>query len=827
MRSGGSDPWDLAVSLLLLGVAGVATSLASVGQGWFGRSESVVLWAALLFPAYIALQLVPLPIDLVGLLNPTRASVATTLSFVGGTSSVAQMTIAADKTWMHMSRVIGYVLIFVVVRHTTRFFSRRPWALAIPLAVLGALEAGIGFSQAAAGKAVLGTYLNENHFAGLLEMILPFPLLLAVSAVTVRERGGSWFTGLAMFVMATGAALAMLAALSLSLSRAGFLSMLGSFAVMALAAFLPHASGWRRVGMVAAMPVVAVVALVVFPTDRLIANLGQLAGGDGRWPVFLDSLRMFVDFPLFGIGLGTYYPGFLAYQTTALHTSWITTHNDYLQFLNELGLLGVILPAAVVALVLRGTLQTAIQERHSTRGYAALACVGGLSAMLFHSVADFNMYIPANAMVFMYIAGIASSLAPLPAVTVAPQSRRASLALRGMTFALSGWLIFNSVAWLAFLQRYEAAPEIETAFCRVGVCNAYVAMASTKARYGGVAASVPPQELIALLERDPAGGYNWLDLGESFEAHQQLDLARVSFLRGVELGPHIPFFLMRAANFHFRQSEYREGLALMVKSVRGNPDYQESAFSSYTQYAIPQVDVFELGLGSQATAQAYLRSLVRAGNIDSADTTWRWLSGKGWADDPLAAEYVQGLANAGEFASAVSAWAEYATGVERGFPKGDSVFNGGYEAPPSGSPFDWRLLGTRGVRVSFDDRVKAAGSRSVRLDFDGTENITAIGISQGVWLPPGRYRLRALVKTDRITTREGVALSVSGNGVEVITESRVGTSDWAAVEREFDVPPDAGLLQLKVVRPRSFRFDNQIAGTAWIDEVSITSVSAR
>jgi hypothetical protein len=154
------------------------------------------------------------------------------------------------------------------------------------------------------------------------------------------------------------------------------------------------------------------------------------------------------------------------------------------------------------------------------------------------------------------------------------------------------------------------------------------------------------------------------------------------------------------------------------------------------------------------------------------------------------------------------------------------LFNGTFDRSPTTSPFDWRISQQPGVRVSLDDGPGDGRGRVAKLSFDGTENVTVTGLSQRVWLPSGRYRLQAMIRTEGITTREGVAVEVRGDGVAATSKACVGTTDWTQVSREFDVPDDAGLLQVRVVRNKSFRFDNLIAGTAWLDDVEIVPVEA-
>jgi O-antigen ligase len=823
IQFGGGNPFDLHASLLLLGAGAIAVMLTWVPDHPVFH-ERVTVWVALLFPAYVALQLIPIPTPILGLLDPARAAIAGSLGLVGAAPSSASITIAADKTWMHLPRVVGYTLTFLMAWQAARRFQRWPWAVAVPLIALGAGEAFVGLAQAAAGAKVSGTYGNKNHFAGLLEMTLPLALMIVVSAWRRAWPPRHRALELITMIGAGVAAIAMFAAIPLSLSRAGFLSMLGSLAVMTGVGLLPRATRWQRAGMIAAAPALALLALATLPTDNFIDSLGSLKNGDGRWPVILDSLRMFSDFPLFGIGLGTYYPGFLPYQTTTLDATWTSAHNDYLQYLNELGLMGVVFPAVVVGMVLHRAYRTTQREPGADSGFVALGCLGGLSAMLFHSTADFNMYVPANAMVFMFIAGIAMGTggSAQPSGVEAVTGGR-GWALRATCAALCAWLVFNSLAWLAFLQRYEADPGVETAFCRIGVCNYYATLAAAKSRYDDIAARMPPEELIALLPRDPAGGYNWIDLGESLEAHGRLDVANASFARGIELGPNIPYFLMRAAGFQLRQGNFTAGLPLMARSFQGSKGYEEAAFTAYQQLSIPVEDVLNLGLGSKRAAHAYLKALLRDGNVPFAEQTWHWLGEREWADDALAVEYVDGLIRTGEFERAFAAWTAHFGGAD-----GDQerpVFNGGFERVTTDGPFDWRIQVQQGVKVSFDERVRSDGTRSVRVAFDGSTNVTSTGLSHAVFLPAGRFLLHAMIKTEAVTTREGVALSISGSGINVTTQARLGTSDWTPVDQEFDVPTGAGMLQISLIRNHSFRFDNQIAGTVWIDDVRITPVA--
>lgn len=834
VRSGGSDPFDLNVALLLLGLAGALYGVAERPAGAATRWDRLALAAVPLFPAYVALQLLPLPLPLVRFANPARAAVADSLGLVTTGPVAAPITILPAATWTHLSRVVGYALVFLLVRHAVRRSESRPWLVAAPLLLLGALEAAIGLGQHAAdARMVLGTYLNQNHFAGLLEMVLPLAVMFAAGAIWQgRLRGSMSAAQMVRAALGTVAAIALMAAITTSLSRAGFLSMLGSLLVMAVVGLGPLARGRSRGLLAAGLLLAGVSAVVLLPTPALISSFGEISADpneDGRWLITRDTLRMVGDYPLFGTGLGTYYPGLLPYQTASLNLTWMFAHNDYLQLLAELGVLGFLVPAALVLVSVGCAAKAALSGRDIEVRCLGLGCLGSLSAILFHSVADFNLYIPANAMAMAYVAGLAVGIHGCQAAreerTQTGRAQTATVAipraLRPAVVVSALWLCLYATGWVVLASAAEPSPGMRAALCRVGICNTFAAAADLKARHDGDAAAVPPEALIGTLAQDPAGAYHWLDVAESLASRGRVDEARSAVSRALELGPNIPFFQMRAAHFHFLHGDTRQGLELMARSIAGNPVFEAAAFDTYTNLEIGLDDILESGLASRDSARSYFRRLLAQNDLASAGTMWEWLVVKGWSDVAMASEYVNWLAGAQQYEEASHVWSRYRAVAWEDAPALEHVFNGDFEREPTGSVFDWRIRQRPGLTVSFDPGTAFSGRRAARLEFDGTENVHQIDLWQSVVLPAGRYRLDARVRTEGVTTREGVSLTISGAGVAASTEPVLGTTGWVEVGTEFEVPPGAELLRLGPSRTRSFRFDSHIRGTVWIDDVRI------
>jgi len=305
----------------------------------------------------------------------------------------------------------------------------RRWLAIAPIVVIGALEAGLGLWQCLGATGDLprwGTYVNHDHYAGFLEMALPFAVMYPVAVL--RRRGLRWRAPIASSLAACGVwALAgtIFAAIVFSLSRMGFASTLFSLLVIGIVALGIRQLNWmagsrRRKWCVAAIMATLVLAgFFLLPPDRLIQRFAQIASvegltAEGRISLWRETIPLIRAYPVFGCGLGGYEIAFLKFKVTAPLVTDDFAHNDYLQFLAELGLAGFMLAAALALSVVRAALRRAVISPDRETRYFAVACAGALAAILLHSLADFNLYIPANAMLLAWIAGMTMGISVPP-----------------------------------------------------------------------------------------------------------------------------------------------------------------------------------------------------------------------------------------------------------------------------------------------------------------------------------------------------------------------------------------------------------------------------
>jgi O-antigen ligase len=261
------------------------------------------------------------------------------------------------------------------------------------------------------GGALFGPYVNRDHFAGLMEMLLPVAVLyIAGRHERFSLEGSVW----RIFALALA-----LASLLLSGSRGGLLALSAEIAIAAVILRRAARSGQRRrLGAAATFALVAGVLLFAYVDPGWVARkLGSVAYVDKTWKEWAgerasmarDSLRMWRDHPLLGVGLGDFETAYPRYQSVSTDM-WIDhAHNDYVEAAAETGLVGALLVLAALALFIRLVFRDWKNPFRSQAGWIRLGAAIGCCGMLVHSLADFNLHIPANAAWFAVLAGIACS----------------------------------------------------------------------------------------------------------------------------------------------------------------------------------------------------------------------------------------------------------------------------------------------------------------------------------------------------------------------------------------------------------------------------------
>jgi O-antigen ligase len=130
--------------------------------------------------------------------------------------------------------------------------------------------------------------------------------------------------------------------------------------------------------------------------------------------IWRDDLRLIRQHPWLGTGLGTFPVAFTAVQTTFLGEFVNHAHNDYLELAGDLGVPAALALIAGIFFVFVRAVRTFLFGEGNFERIVALGCAGSITAMLLHAMADFNLYIPGNALVFSIILGLGISTPQVP-----------------------------------------------------------------------------------------------------------------------------------------------------------------------------------------------------------------------------------------------------------------------------------------------------------------------------------------------------------------------------------------------------------------------------
>jgi len=276
---------------------------------------------------------------------------------------------------------------------------------------------------------VTGTFVNRNHLAGYLEMIIPLALGLLIARIgffspaTRGARGdlGEIFSqfsrkSVALNIGLIAAAAVMAVAVVKSQSRAGVFLVIFTFLLLLemILFHLTYSGEGRRLArnlLTVSFLIVLLFSLAAGMSavmDRFYAD--DTVFKDGRTLFWENIFPMVGDYPVFGTGLGTFASAYPVYDRTGGEMRLTHAHNDYLELMSETGILGFLLLAGAVFWILVRSFRAWRARRNlEVKGLG----MGGLVScvvMLIHSFTDFNLHIPANALLFTAVLSLTAAV---------------------------------------------------------------------------------------------------------------------------------------------------------------------------------------------------------------------------------------------------------------------------------------------------------------------------------------------------------------------------------------------------------------------------------
>jgi O-antigen ligase len=430
----------LAIELAVLVMTAAYILMGEKPQNNELLSESLK-WPKYLFCGlfiFIFFQLIPFPSFLVKIFSPSIHSFRSLFSSGFSSPKFMSFSLIPSHTLREGLELLSYFLLgFLIVKTVTR--KQQIMRIFYVLVGMGIFEALYGmfelynrnpsilfYKKIYNLDSVTGTFVNRNHFSGYLEMIIPLAIgiitaridLFSLGRLKRREKVARLSERrLGVNVILFAGVIVMAVAIILSKSRAGVFLLVFIFILFFELQVLYSGRARDHQRLIRNFLKVSFLVIIVFSiyigvgTTIERFSLDKLKVDEGR-PVYWGKVTTIIgDYPLFGTGLGTFASVYPAYDEDLRDLRLSHAHNDYLEYLAELGIIGMILLFGGVAFVVVSSFLIWRVRRHpEVKGLAAGGIVA-IVAILTHSITDFNLHIPANMVLFSVVVSLTMATA--------------------------------------------------------------------------------------------------------------------------------------------------------------------------------------------------------------------------------------------------------------------------------------------------------------------------------------------------------------------------------------------------------------------------------
>jgi O-antigen ligase len=427
---GSNRTWAVGILLVWVTVllAGSAVAWRRHGHRALARLTEF-RWPLLLLAALVALawlQTLPLPPALLALLSPEAANVQRGLSPAHLSLDVYQSQRLAALAFVYLGAFVVAALAVRSAGRLERLARLLVWS-GLFQAVLGALLFSLTaqyrlFHVDLNHTRVIGSFVYHNNAAGYLVMCLSMGIGLMLS----RFGGGGHFDGwrsrlsaALAFMLSSKMRLRlmlviMVVALVLTRSRMGNASFfVALLAVGAVAIVLARRTAPATIVLIASLLVIDIAVIGGWVgLERVVqrlenTELTEAAGGreesvETRTEAGRLTLGIVEDFPWFGTGGGSFYSSFMRYRSS--RPGYLDhAHNDYAEIAADFGVVGLALMATLVGSSLWLAARVLARRRSSLPRGVAFGAAMSIVALAIHSLVDFNLQIPANALTMVII----------------------------------------------------------------------------------------------------------------------------------------------------------------------------------------------------------------------------------------------------------------------------------------------------------------------------------------------------------------------------------------------------------------------------------------
>ncbi|MEW6417110.1 MAG: O-antigen ligase family protein [Nitrospirota bacterium] len=366
------------------------------------KEEKYMLAILLGFLAYTFIQMLPHSPAILKYLSPESFKLYS--FYAVDKEPHMSVSLHPSKTHVEFLRMLTYSLFFFLlsfsikdmatIQRMLKILSYFGFGLAVFAIIQKATWSGkiYWFREISAGSP-FGPFVNRNHYAGLIGMLIPLGLGVVF---TRRSRERKIFFGFLSLIMVVS--------LFLSLSRGGIISFFTGIAVFALLVSKDKFRA-KKIWALGAFIFVLFLYLLYLGIDPIIDRFYKTdITTEERLVVWSATLKAFKDFYLTGSGLGTFINIFPLYSPEGILALYDHAHNDYLEFILEAGIIGTAFLLLFLVFFIR-YMNKVRWEGH--RGIIKISLISSITTMAVHSIFDFNLHIPSNALMLSAVFAMA------------------------------------------------------------------------------------------------------------------------------------------------------------------------------------------------------------------------------------------------------------------------------------------------------------------------------------------------------------------------------------------------------------------------------------
>jgi len=390
-------------------------AVRALGKKGFSYVKTPLLYFIPAFAALVLIQLIPLPASIIEAVSPARGIMRAAAGLSGGHDTLAVMPWGARDQGMFLMSVL--LIFFLIINHIESE-GRIKGIINTALFMAGLLVV-FAFVEQALLQGRFLPYVNRNHFAGYMEIMLPFALTCILIEIFGFDRGyGIRETVLRAFSGKAGGRVVgmgilvvfMLAALLLTRSRGGVLGLIASLTVMGLI-FGREKNRLPVFALAAALLIY--LGISVAGEGYVLKFMGTLGNPSGdsatvvKVEIWKEALRIIKDSLITGVGLGGYEPVSATYKTSVANLTFQQPESDFLYVLAEAGIPGLAMMVCFGFMLLYIVVPACLKRRDLFARYVGIGAVCGFTALALHGLVDINLHMPANLLLITIVMALA------------------------------------------------------------------------------------------------------------------------------------------------------------------------------------------------------------------------------------------------------------------------------------------------------------------------------------------------------------------------------------------------------------------------------------